>query len=164
MLQHAGPADRMSIAETVRSLHLFLTFLWCQPVWLRTFWVIVLWAAHTVWVFDGMCEEFPECVFLVWYVNVCVCDSMCFFTGVRCTPGVFLKGARQLPFTATGGNKQWGRDSYLPLLLGKKAEEGGVYWGHSITQHSCRARRDSLERRVLASLNSYLRTPSFLCF
>lgn len=27
------------------------------------------WAACTVWVFDDMCEQFSECVFLVW----CVC-------------------------------------------------------------------------------------------
>ena len=78
-----------------------------------------------------MCEEFPECVFLVWYVYVCVCVSgyifffFCFM-GLRCRLGAFLKGARQLSFTAPGGNKQGGKERYLPLLLGKKREVGAL--------------------------------------
>lgn len=41
-----------------------------------------------------------------------------------------LKGARQLPFTAPGGNKQRGRGSYLPFLLGQEAEEGTLLGSH----------------------------------
>lgn len=62
---------------------------------------------------------FMSCVYSVsvwWYVwrvprmcvfsLVCECVCICvFFTGVRCRLSV-LKGARQLPFTAPGGNKQ----------------------------------------------------------
>lgn len=142
----------MSAAETVRSLcscflrpscgaiHLssFNRFLVLLAVCLLTFWMSlnsVLWAGCTVWVFDGMCEEFPECVFLVWYVNVCVYMWVFFFfflfflRGSSSGPGV-LKGARQLPFTAPGGNKQRGRGSYLPLLLGKEAEEETLLGSH----------------------------------
>ncbi len=64
-----------------------------QAVCLVTFWVShdgVLWAACTVWVFDGMCEEFPECVFLVWYANVCV--HMCVFYGGPVQAGRFEGG------------------------------------------------------------------------
>lgn len=53
----------------------FHRFLCTRQFWLFTFWVShdsVLWAARTVWVFDAMCKEFPECVFLVWCVCVCV--------------------------------------------------------------------------------------------
>lgn len=57
------------------------------------------------------------------YVCVCVCF---FFMGLRCRPEAFLKGARQLSFTAPGGNKQRGRERYLPLLLGKKREVGAL--------------------------------------
>jgi len=55
---------------------------------------------------------------------------------------IVLKEARQLPFTAPGGNKQSGRGSYLALLLGQEAEGGTLLGSHCITTHSCRARRE----------------------
>lgn len=63
----------------------------------------------TVRAFDGMCEKFPECVFLAWYaaVRVCVSDSVCvcmcvFFTGVWCRSGVF-EGGQTAAFYCRGG-------------------------------------------------------------
>lgn len=65
----------------------------------------------------------------VWYANVRMLVGFfcCFFLRGSGAGRAFLKGARQLPFTATGGNKQRGRGGYLPLLLGKKAKEGFFY-------------------------------------
>lgn len=69
--------------------------------------------------FCGVCEHLAECLFVVCLVDVCV---VVFFTRVQFRLGV-LNGARQLPFTAPGGNKQRRRGSYLPLLLEQEAEE-----------------------------------------
>lgn len=61
--------------------------------------------------------------------NVCVwfgmrmCDFFFFYWGLGAAPA-FLKGERQLPFTAPGGNKRRGRGSYLALLQGQEVEEG----------------------------------------
>jgi len=52
-----------------------------------------------------------------------------FFTGVQFSLGV-LKGARQLPFTAPGGNKQRGRGRYLALLLEQEAKEETLLGSH----------------------------------
>lgn len=94
----------------------------------------------------------------------CVCVSMWFlrWSGVGCE---FLKGARQLPFTAAGGNKQWGRHSYLPLLLGKKAEEGALLRSHcNSPQLQGKKRNKELIRKKMASLNSSVRNPSLSLF
>lgn len=70
---------------------------------------------------------------LVWDANECMLvfffSFFVFLRGSGAGLG-FLKGARQLPFTATGGNKQRGRGGYLPLLLGKKAKEGFLLRSH----------------------------------
>lgn len=72
-----------------------------------------------------MCVFGLVCVCVCVWVCVCVC-VWGFFMGLRCRPGGFLKGARQLSFTAPGGYKQRGRERYLPLLLGKKREVGAL--------------------------------------
>lgn len=75
----------------------------------------------------------------VWYANVCM--LVFFLRGSGAGPA-FLKGARQLPFTATGGHKQRGRGGYLPLLLGKKPEEGFLLRSH------CNSTQLQDERRI----------------
>lgn len=55
---------------------------------------------------------------------MCVC-----FKEVQFSLGV-LKGARQLPFTAPGGNKHRGRGSYLPFLLEQEVEGETLLGSH----------------------------------
>jgi len=127
-----------------------------------------------------------SCVYSVsvwWYVwrvpRMCVfslvCECECvyvFFYGGLVQAG-HLKGARQLPFTAPGGNKQWGRGSYLPLLLGQEAKRGTLLRSHcNYTQLQGKKRNKEeivckikqQKRAVLASLNSSLRNPSLSSF
>lgn len=81
-----------------------------------------------------LCVKSPQNVCVsVWYANVRILVGFFFFVvflrGSGAGPA-FLKGARQLPFTATGGNKHRGRGGYLPLLLGKKAKAGFLLRSH----------------------------------
>lgn len=69
--------------------------------------------------FDGTCEEFAECVCLVRYASACVSLTVCVFLWGSSAGRVFFKGAKQLPFTAPGANKQAEKGSYLPLLLAR---------------------------------------------
>lgn len=80
--------------------------------------------------FDGMRRVPRISVFSLVCECVCTCvfSFIFFYGGVRCRPGV-LKGTRQLPFTAPGGNKQRGRGSYLPLFIragGRRGDFIGV--------------------------------------
>lgn len=97
------------------------------------------------------------CVFSL--VCECVSTCVCFLQGSNAGRAV-LKGARQLPFTTSGGNKQRGRGSYLPFLLGQQAEEETLLGSHcNYTQlqgEKRKSRQDSLEKVVLATLNSSL--------
>lgn len=174
-------AIRMSAADMSRSVF-FLTFSSRCATCLRSFHRFVhfvysplgevLWAACTVWVGGLMgWEEFPELVFSVWYVNVCVHVFFLsfFFMGGSGVGQAFWRGPDSCLLLPQGVINREGGVVIYPFLSGQEAEEETLLGSHcNYTQLQGKKWSEEeigcLKGAVSASLNPSLRNPSLSSF